>query len=419
VGAPARRTGDGEQGGIKLHRYAQHAIYEAGVHIHVGTHGDGHMLALHDKLYAYALHIFHQLQLLQPSLVRGQFSGVFFYHHGSGVGHGVYRVAQTVYLAGLVAVAAVQQLRQVAAQLGIVVIVGHVGLYVAEHLHYLGVGAAVERALQGTYGRGDCAVCVGAGGGHAAAGEGGVVAAAVVGVEHQHHVQDVGFLVGVALVRAHHAQEVLRQGQLRLRIVDIQRVAQQVVPHDGIGVGHDKRHPRHDLHRLAQHVGGGSVVGAGVVGIQGQHAPGQLVHEIVGRSLEDNVLGEADGQISGLGQQSLEAVKLGLVGQLAQQQKIHGLLIAEGAGFQVCLHNVRGIDASVIKLARHWDALAVYNGVALHAAHARDADDDAGAVGIAQAALYVHMCVLFVVYAIRGHNVGIQLLQVLGKVKVG
>jgi hypothetical protein len=302
---------------------------------------------------------------------------------------------------------------QVAAQLCIVVIVGHVGLYVAEHLHYLGVGAAVERAFKGTYGRGDCAVCVGAGGGHAAAGEGGVVAAAVVGVEHQHHVQDVGFLVGVALVRAHHAQEVFRQGQLRLRVVDIKRMAQQVVPHDGIGVGHDKGHPRHDLHRLAQHVGGGSVVGAGVVGIQGQHASGQLVHKIVGRCLEDYVLSEADGQIACLGQQSLEAFKLGLVWQLAQQQKIHGLLIAEGAGFQVCLHNVGGIDASVIKLARHWDAFAVYDGVALHAAYARDADDDAGAVGIAQTALYVHMCVLFVVYVIRGHNVGIQLLQVL------
>ena len=42
-------------------------------------------------------------------------------------------------------------------------------------------------------------------------GEGGVVAAAVLGMEHQHHIQQMGLLLGIAFVRTDHPQEVLRR----------------------------------------------------------------------------------------------------------------------------------------------------------------------------------------------------------------
>jgi hypothetical protein len=258
-----------------------------------------------------------------------------------------------------------------------------------------------------------------AGGGYAAAGEGGVVAAAVVGVQHQHHVQNVGLLLGVALVLPHHAQEVFSQGKAGLGIVDIQRMAQQIVAHDGVGVGHDEGHARHDLHRLAQHVGGGGVVRAGVVGIQRQHAAGELVHKIVGRSLENDVLYKPVGQGAGLVQHLTETLELSAVGQRAHEQQIHGLLIAEGALPEMRLGNVRGADAAVIEPAGHGYALTVYDGVALDAADLRDADYDAGAVGIAQAALDVHLGVLIVADGVGRPDIGVESLEVPQQVCAG
>ena len=72
-------------------------------------------------------------------------------------------------------------------------------LHRAELLHDLGVGAAVERALQGAHRPGDGAVGIRPAGGEGPADEGGVVAAAVLGVDHQHHVQQVGLLLGMLL----------------------------------------------------------------------------------------------------------------------------------------------------------------------------------------------------------------------------
>ena len=189
--------------------------------------------------------------------------------------------------------------------------------------------------------------------------------------------------------------------------------------HHGVGVGHDKGHTGHYGHRLAQHIGGGGIVGAGVVGIQSQHAAGQLIHQIVGRGLEHHVLVEARGQLARLLQQGAELVVLGLIGQRAHQKQIHHFLIAEGAGFQVGLHNVRGIDAPVIQLAGHGHSLAVDNGVALHAAHAGDAYNNAGAVGISQPPLHVHMGVLTFVNGVGALNIRVQFFQIFAEVYVG
>ena len=65
------------------------------------------------------------------------------------------------------------------------------GHYV-QHLLGADVGAAVAGALQGADGRRDGGIEVGVGGGDDAAGEGAVVAAAVLGVEHQAQIQQLG-----------------------------------------------------------------------------------------------------------------------------------------------------------------------------------------------------------------------------------
>ena len=79
---------------------------------------------------------------------------------------------------------------------------------VVHHGHDLAVGAAVAGALQGGHGRHDGGVGVRAGGGDHVVGEGGVVAAAVVCVQHQGNVQRPGLQFRIAAVLPQHPQEV-------------------------------------------------------------------------------------------------------------------------------------------------------------------------------------------------------------------
>ena len=76
-------------------------------------------------------------------------------------------------------------------------------------MHDAQVRAAVAGALEGEDGRGNGRVGVGGGGGYDVRGEGGVVTAAVLGVEHQAEVEQLGFERGVGRVLAHHHQDVL------------------------------------------------------------------------------------------------------------------------------------------------------------------------------------------------------------------
>ena len=113
----------------------------------------------------------------------------------------------------------------------------HICLDVSEHLHDLLVGAAVAGTLQGAHRRRDGGIDVGAGGGEHPAGKGGVVAAAVLGVEHQAQIQQPGLLVGVPVVVAHGVEEVLRHAQPLLGPVEVEGLVVVVVPLGREGVG--------------------------------------------------------------------------------------------------------------------------------------------------------------------------------------
>jgi len=82
------------------------------------------------------------------------------------------------------------------------------------------------------------------------------------------------------------------------------------------------------------------------------------------------------------------------------------------------LGDVRGADAPIIQPARHGPALAVDDGVTLNTAHVRDADDDAGAVGVAQTALHIHGGILFRTDGIGGGYVRVQRFQLRQKIDV-
>ena len=314
------------------------------------------------------LHLLQQGKLLGIALDLRHMLRVFFQQHGTGIGDGVYRVTQTVDLTGAVTGLTVQQLVEVILD-GAVIMGIHIFLDILEHLHHLGVGAAVERTLQGAYGAGDGAVGIGTAGGHGAADEGGVVAAAVLGVDHQHHIQQMGFLLGVLFVGTYHPQEVFRRGQIILREMDVQGIPLEIVALHRVGVGHDRGEAAHQLDGLQQHVFHRGVVGIIVIGVQRQHAAGQLVHDVPAGMAHDHVLGKALRQFPGPLHDLVEVLQLRPGGQIAQQQQIGHLLKAKGTGLAVGLNNFVEFNAAIVQPARHGDPLAVLNEIALYAAH--------------------------------------------------
>ena len=102
VGAPAGDTGGGEERREHVLWDAQHGVDQTGVHVHVGAHGGVGFRFLQDHGDAQLLDLLQQLEVLRIALDLGHVLGVLFQQDGTGIGHGVDRVAQAVELAGLV-----------------------------------------------------------------------------------------------------------------------------------------------------------------------------------------------------------------------------------------------------------------------------------------------------------------------------
>ena len=111
-------------------------------------------------------------------------------------------------------------------------------------------------------------------------GEGGVVSAAVLRVEHQGEVQDLSLQLGILAVRPQAVKDIFRGGKVRLRHMDKQALAVVVMAVGLVAVNRNQREQGDKLQALAQHVGNADVVGVFIIGIQGQHAAGQGVHHI-------------------------------------------------------------------------------------------------------------------------------------------
>ena len=112
----------------------------------------------------------------------------------------------------------VEDLAQVGCDLVLVLPVGDMRTDVLVHRHDLGVGAAVARALERADSRGVGGVRVGSRRGQHAAGEGGVVAAAVFGVQHEHHIEQHGFVVSERHAAAEDLQDGLGGGKAGRRV---------------------------------------------------------------------------------------------------------------------------------------------------------------------------------------------------------
>ena len=165
------------------------------------------------------------------------------------------------------------------------------------------------------------------------------------------------------------------------------RVPVKIVPLGGKGVRRDERKTRDEADGLPQDILQRCVVRAVVIGIEGEDAAGELVHDVAAGRLEDHILGKPGGHAARAGHDVVEALLLRLRGKRPEQQQIRDLLIAERAALLVRRDDILNADAAVIELAGHGDALAVHHVIALYAADLADADQDARAVRVAQTAL--------------------------------
>ena len=249
-------------------------------------------------------------------------------------------------------------------------------------------------ALQGPHRRRDGSVDIRAGGGEDPAGKGGVVAAAVLGVDHHAQIQELGLPLGEAVVVAHGVEEVLREGEPLLGAVEIQGVVVKVVALGRVGVGDDHGAPGHQLQGLAQLILQGPALRVLVIAVEGQDASAQAVHDVPARRPEDHILGEVGRQGAQLGEHMVEIRQLFSGGQSPEEEQIGRLLKVEPPLGHKAVDQVLDTDAPVDEPALHGDPLAVLDVVALDVADLGDAGHNARAVGVAEAPLNVDMLVM-------------------------
>ena len=157
---------------------------------------------------------------------------------------------------------------------------------------------------------------------------------------------------------------------------------------DLVGVGHDGGHPGDEGDALAHVVLQRLVVRVVVVGVEGQHRPGQLVHNVLTGGLDDHVLGEVLGQLPVVVEELAHPVELPPVGELAEDQQPGHLLKAEAVLGLAPGHDVLDVDAPVGEPPLVGDLVPVGDEVAVDVAHMGQPGHDAGAVVVAQAPLH-------------------------------
>ena len=149
-------------------------------------------------------------------------------------------------------------------------------------------------------------------------------------------------------------------------------------------MGHDGGRPGNHAEGLEQLVFQGGVLRLAVVGVEGQDAAGELVHDVFVGGAEDHILREVAGELAPPGHEEVEVLQLGGRGQLAEEEEVDRLLEAEAVLLDALLNQVLNADAPVEESALPGNLFPVHQIVAVHVADAGDSGDDAGSVGIPQ-----------------------------------
>ena len=127
-------------------------------------------------------------------------------------------------------------------------------------------------------------------------GEGGVVAAAVFGVQDEAQVEHLRFQLGVSAVLAQHIQDIFRGGKVLSRLVDEERGVRMVVLVRLLRIDGEQGELGDELQGLAQNVAFGDVVRFRVVRIEGKHAAGEHIHHVFRGGFHDDVPHEGGGK---------------------------------------------------------------------------------------------------------------------------
>ena len=164
------------------------------------------------------------------------------------------------------------------------------------HGHDLGVGAAVARALERADGRGVGGIGVGRGARKNAAGEGRVVAAAVLGVEHEHHIEEHCLVVGEVVALAEHLQDGFRHRVGRVGPRDVRPASLELRIAHAVRDGCDARQAGEERERHIDLVRGGDVVGGFVEGVEHENGSREHVHDALGLGGDGELVDVVHGQ---------------------------------------------------------------------------------------------------------------------------
>ena len=387
MGAPACGAGDGKEGGVHLGGDAQHTVDQTRVEIHVGAHFLVQTLVGAEQIGGQTLDGLQQIEVIPKALLVGLLAGKLLEQHGAGIRLGIHRVTHTVDETASVSRFLVEDLEEEGGQLVVVSGVLDVFLDAVEHLHHLEVGTAVTGALQRADASRDGGVGVGARGGQDAGGEGGAVTAAVLGVDDQAEIQEVRLGLGVFLVRAEDAEEVLGGTEVIVGVMESQGLIEEGVAVDRVGLGGDNGEAGHDLNGLAEHIVQRHLVGVIVIGIESQHRALELVHDGAGGGLHDDVLGKARRQTAQGGQEIIELRQLLSGGEVAEEEEEGGLLKAKAVLVGEVVDEIPQVVAAVLQHTLYGVLIALADHVTVGGADTGNTRHDAGAVGLAETSL--------------------------------
>ena len=150
----------------------------------------------------------------------------------------------------------------------------------------------------------------------------------MIGVQHEQHIERVCLCRRIAVILSEQVEDVLRDGQLLLRIVDRQRLPVIVMLLDLKQRSDQRRHARQQFDPLPQGILRGGVLRILIIVKQREHHLLQPVHQMRRMGREDVDFHEAVRQLVCAGQQLVEPLQLLCAGQPAEQQQEAGFLKA-------------------------------------------------------------------------------------------
>ena len=295
-------------------------------------------------------------------------------------------MAEPVDETGIVKIVLVQDLVHNGAQKSLITGIVRVGDDLLHHLVDADVGAAVLGTFERADGTADRGVQIGPCRTHNDIGKSGVVAAAVIRVDHQDRVEDRCLPLRKLPVASEHVKNVLCDGILGSGVVDDQRLPVKMVHLGKIGIAPDGRELGHEVNALEQSLIDILRIRILSVIIKRDRTGLKLVHQIPGRSLQNIICEEIRGKIVAGGDTFLEIIKLGAVGKVSEQQEKYCLFVAEMA--LPVLEQILNAVAPVDQVAFAGDDVPfLVLCVSYYIADFGQADPDAGTVFISKSFL--------------------------------